>query len=390
MAFRLNMIPVRGRMARGLTRCLFATLLLAGCKTPGADTTGSEHPLTSGVWRGDVTTPGADSFGALFHVTDSDTGPRIRLESLFIQQEFTDVAVSPESLRFSWPLERPRECLLLPTQSRRWEGECRGDGTDPIGLLLIPPTDPHAPIGLARAAYESDIPWIEESVGTLHILVQTGGSAAGHVARLRDSAVEAFDNAFALLDETPPAEPFWTVYVDSRADMQRLVGRPVGGWADPTSRAAANVVTADGRSPDRHEMMHVATGVAWGVPARPWAWISEGLGTYAPGECADAGIQPLAAALLETGEAVPLSRLIHHFFEVGEVGAYLQSASVVGYIREMFGIAALRAIWREGPAAIPVVTGKDLLALELDWRDFVSRFPAATAALEVVNDRGCF
>jgi hypothetical protein len=364
-------------------------LLLNGCRTPGADTMGSEHPLAPGAWRGDVLAPGAAPFGALFHVTDSDTGPRIRLESLFIQQEFTDVTVAPESLRFSLPLSSPRECLLLRTKSRRWEGECRGDGLDAIGLLLIPPTDPHAPIGLARAAYQSDIPWIEESAGNLHILVQSGGRAAGHVARLRDSAIAAFDNAFALLGETPADEPFWMVYVDSRADMQRLVRRPVGGWADPTARAAANVVAADGRSPDRHEMMHVATGVAWGVPAEPWAWISEGLGTYAPGECAGAGIQPLAAALVETGAAAPLNRLIRHFFEVDEVRAYLQSASVVGYIREVFGTGALRAIWQEGPAAIPVVTGRDIDALELDWLDFVSRFPPAIAALEDVNERGC-
>jgi hypothetical protein len=377
-------------MACGRALCLLVALLLAGCKAPGPDTTNSEQPLAPGAWRGDVTFPGADPFGALFHVTDSDAGLRIRLESLFIQQEFKGVAVSSESVSFSWPLESPRECLLRPTRSRRWEGECRGDGIDPIGFVLVPPTNPHAPIGLARAAYESQIPWVEESVGELRILVQSGGLAAGHVARLRDSAVVAFEHAFALLAETPTAEPFWMVYVDSRADMQRLVGRPVGGWADPTARAAANVVTADGRSPDRHEMMHVATGVAWGVPAGPWAWISEGLATYASGECGDAGIQSLAAALVHTGAAVPLNRLIHHFFELDEVGAYLQSASVVGYIREVFGTSALRAIWQEGPAAVPVVTGKDIAALERDWRAFVSRFPAATTALEAVHERGCY
>jgi hypothetical protein len=363
-------------------------VLLAGCDTPGADTAGAEHPLAPGAWRGDVVAPGAAPFGALFHVTDSDTGSRIRVESLFIQQEFTGVAVLPEALRFSWPLESTWECLLLPTQ-RNWVGECRGGGPDPIALLLIPPTDRHAPIGLARAAYESDIPWIEESVGNLHILVQAGGRAAVHVARLRDSAIAAFDNAFALLDEAPADEPFWVVYVDSRADMQRLVRRPVGGWADPTARAAANVVAADGRSPDHHEMMHVATGAAWGVPAEPWAWISEGLGTYAPGECAGAGIQPLAAALVETDAAVPLYRLIRHFHEVDEVGAYLQSASVVGYIREVFGTGALRTIWQEGPAAIPVVTGTDMDALERDWLDYVSRFTPAIAALKAVHETGC-
>jgi hypothetical protein len=219
--------------------------------------------------------------------------------------------------------------------------------------------------------------------------VQAGGAAATHAPALRESAVAAFDSAFALLEETPPDVPFWILYIDSRAEMRQLVGWPAGGWADGVARTAANTVTGDGRTPDRHEVMHVAATVAWGIPAAPWEWINEGLATYAPGECAGAGIHSLASALIEGGSAGPLHRLIHDFRQQDEITAYLQGASVVGYIREVFGIGVLRSIWQEGPTVLPVVTGMDLDALERDWRAFVSQFPAASGPLETVRTRGC-
>jgi hypothetical protein len=363
------------------------TLVVAGCAD--TDAVPADPPMEAGVWRGDVAPSGGSPFGALFHVVGSDGGVTIRLESQFIQQSFTRVVAEHDTLRFSWPMTTPRECLLLRRQDDGWQGACHGADVDPIGLLLVPPGRYDVPTGLARAAYESDIPWLEERAGPLRVLVQAGGAAAGHVTRLRDGAVMAFDSAFALLEETPPDVPFWIVYVDSRVELRQLVGWPAGGWADGVARAVVNTVTADGRAPDRHEFMHVAATVAWGVPPTPWAWIHEGLATYAAGECAGAGIHHLAAALAQSGSAAPLHRLIHQFRELDEVGAYLQSASVIGYVRETFGIAAVRSVWQEGPDALPVVTAMDLAALERDWRDFVSGFPAASDALASVHARGC-
>jgi hypothetical protein len=384
-------LPNYRRTFRRLAGCSFALmpLLLPGCTRPGPDGEPAAHALSSGVWSGDVAAAGDVPFGALFHVVESAAGPTIRLESHHIQQPFTGVAVTHDTLRLTWPMRTPRDCLLLLRDDGTWQGNCRADGADPIGLLLVPSARADTPTGLARAAYESEIPWIEERAGRLHVRVQADGAAATRTASLRERAIAAFDGAFALLEATPPDLPFWVFYVDSRLEMRRLIGRPAGGFADGIARAAANTVTADGRAPDRHEIMHVAAVVAWGVPAAPWAWINEGLATYAPGECAGAGIHSLAAALVEVGEAVPLDHLIHDFWNVDEVGAYLQSASLVGYIRETFGIGAVRKIWQEGPTALPAATGREIALLEGDWLAFVSGHSAAPAALEAVHARGC-
>jgi hypothetical protein len=374
----------------GLVRgsILMLALLLFGCAA-GHEPAPSENSLQAGVWSGDVAPADGAPFGALFHVMESDAGLTIRLESQFIQQTFTGVAVTSDSLTFVWPMASPRRCLLRLGGDHNWRGSCLGDGTDPIGLLLVPPARPEMPTGLARAAYESDISWIEGQVGRLSVLVQADGNAAAHEAQLRESAVAAFNSAFALLEETPPDIPFWILYINSRADMRRLVGWPAGGWADGVARTAANTVTERGQTPDRHEIMHVAATVAWGVPASPWAWINEGLATYAPGECAGTDIHSLAAALIETDTSVSLVELINHFREIDEVSAYLQSASVVGYVRDVAGITAVRSIWKEGPSAIPKATGLDIATFEHEWRNYVSRFSAATDELEHVRTHGC-
>jgi len=381
-----------GRLARRWTGCrllVVLLLLLPGCTRVGDESAESPQPLTAGVWRGDVSPTGGAPFGAEFHVAASDAGVTIRMESQYVRPTFADVVATRDSLRFTWPMKTPRRCLLLPRSDGGWEGACRAGGSDPIGLLLVPPDADATPTGVARAAYETDIAWIEERVGRLRVLVQEGGAAAAHVERVRESASAAFDHAFRLLEETPPEVPFWIFYVDSRADMRRIVGRPAGGLADGVARTAVNTVTSDGRAPDRHEVMHVAATVAWGAPAAPWAWINEGLATYAPGECAGADVHSLAAALVETGEAVPLHRLIHGFWEGDEVSAYLQAASVVGYIREVYGIGAVRAIWQDGPAGFPAAAGDAVAGLEREWLAFVSRLQPATAALEAVRRGGC-
>jgi hypothetical protein len=270
---------VVGRRLTGCSRLLLLLFLLPGCVRAGSDAAGSAPPLHPGVWRGDVAPSGSAPFGALFHVGESDAGLTIRLESQFVRQAFTDIEAAPDSLRFTWPMETRRHCLLQRRDGHGCGATCHGDGTDPIALLMVPPA--------------------------------------------------------------------------------------------------------------RHEVMHVAATVAWGIPAAPWEWINEGLATYAPGECAGAGIHSLASALVESGSADPLHRLIDEFRRLDEVNAYLQSASVVGYIREVFGIEALRSIWQDGPAVLPVVTGMDLDDLERVWRAFVAQSPAASRALETVHTRGC-
>jgi hypothetical protein len=196
------------------------------------------------------------------------------------------------------------------------------DDPDPIALLMVPPARHDIPTGLARAAVGSDISWMGEPVGRVRILVQAGGAAAAHAPALRESAVVAFDSAFALLEAS---------HAPLRTPSQTMVARPTATKSctlQPSSR---------GESPWRR-----GSGSTKGWPrmhragARAWA-----------------------------------------------------SMPVVGYIREVFRIEALRSIWKDGPAVLPVVTGMDLDALERAWRAFVSQAPAASRALETVHTRGC-
>lgn len=387
-----NICEKQGDVYRHPMRCSYSLLLLfllLGCIRSGSDSTAPELPLYSGVWLGDVTPSGGAPFGARFYIGELDTGLTIRLESQYINQAFTNIETSHDTIRFTWPMDTPRNCLLELRSDHSWEGTCQGDGTGTIDLLLVPPSNGDTPTGLARAAVESEISWMEEQVGRLRILVQAGGNAAAHAPALYESAVSAFENAFELLEETPPSVTIWILYVDSHAEMRQLAGWPAGGWADGVARSAANSVTKDGRSPDHHEVMHVAATVAWGIPASPWEWVNEGLATYAPGECAGVGIHYLASSLIDNGSAEPLNKLMHEFRQLNEANAYLQSASVVGFIHEVFGIEALRSIWKNGPDVLPDVTGMDLDALENSWREFVSKVPTASKALKTVNDQGC-
>jgi hypothetical protein len=355
--------------------------LLAACA-------GRPDALVPGTWRGDFTPADGIPVGALFHLSRSGSTLGLELESQYVRQRFTDVRLHGDTLAFTWPGQRTRVCTLLPASAGFLAGSCEGEGLQPIRLLLLPPGSDDVPTGLARAALDSGIAWAEERDGTVRVLIEEG-SLLELRETLRASAASAFRDAFALLGAAPPRVPFWFFYVDSRSTMARLVHWPAGGRADGVARTAAHTVTPAGRSPDRHEIMHVAAVAAWGIPADPWQWINEGLATWAQGECAGYGIHTLAAALAARDEAAPLRRLVYEFREVDEVAAYLQGGSFTGWVLQHFGADALRTMWQHGFDALPAALGMSAEEAERSWRQFLTHIDHGTADLTVVRQRGC-
>ncbi|HEX7240044.1 MAG TPA: hypothetical protein VF263_07245 [Longimicrobiaceae bacterium] len=258
---------------------------------------------------------------------------------------------------------------------------CRapGRGADPAA---------HPPGAVRDALADPGRRWVSADTPHFHLHAPRGSHAAPRLRRLGAEAERARSAGLALLGarDGPRME---LVFVDGRAEMARYVGRPVGGMGIVEQDAAFFVHDPAHGAALRHEVMHVLSWRIWGP-----AWdrvLSEGVATYAAGHCRGHGFHDLAAALRRDGKWVSLEELDERFGGVDDLASYLLGASLVGYVRERWGMAAVRGLWTRGLGRSGEVVGMDREALEAGWKRHLDReaSPVPAGWEAAVRARGC-
>ncbi|HEX7239895.1 MAG TPA: hypothetical protein VF263_06490 [Longimicrobiaceae bacterium] len=238
--------------------------------------------------------------------------------------------------------------------------------------------------------------WRTVTTPSFRLHVRAGSASDRRISALGDSAEAARRTVLRRLAIADAAQsaPVDLVFADTRAEMARLVGRPTAGVVPRHSRAAFLLAGAAYRPLFRHELTHVYTLDAWGEPGPGGAWLSEGLATLVAGPCAGAGVDARTADLARRGALVPLTRLVHGFASLPEPVAYVQAASVLGFLlRTEAGLDTVRALWRGtaagGPRAPAHPLGPDGARLERAWRAHLDRVhPVPADTLEILRS-GC-
>ncbi|HEX6790026.1 MAG TPA: hypothetical protein VF247_01835 [Candidatus Krumholzibacteria bacterium] len=246
------------------------------------------------------------------------------------------------------------------------------------------------PQGLARSALDnSQFEWIRRDTEHLRIYFPAGSYPAAHQQDLVARAEAARRDNLALLGEEAFEPVIDVFFIESRAQMQALVGVPVTGFAERDARAVFLVTNPDWRAFERHEIMHVLAHHAWG-PASG-AWVEEGLAQFADGRCGEYTVDDIVHALAEQRGYVPMDTLVARFRQLDDLTAYLEAASMVGFLYETHGRAAAQAVWQRGADAIPGLTGETPPAFAESWWRWVKAKakPVPADRLEIIRDKGC-
>ena len=171
-------------------------------------------------------------------------------------------------------------------------------------------------------------------------------------------------------------------FVENGDEMRALVGQRAGGWTYPAANAVVTVVQESDGPALRHEFAHLYSHRLWGAPAS--RWLSEGVAMYAVGHCAGLRLHRWAAALAMNGELVPF-RMLERRFDFSQAAPHLQAGSFVTFVRERYGLTALRTLWTGGLAAAERATGASPAALEAAWRAEVRGYAGPASA--AINPR---
>jgi hypothetical protein len=202
---------------------------------------------------------------------------------------------------------------------------------------------------------------VTETVGVrLHYL--TGSAAERDLALLLDESLAAYEAVTSWLGE---AAELVDIYL-----LDRVIGQ--GGYASAqwvaisyADRAYAPIELG---TVLRHELVHRLDG-AIGCTRAP-SLLREGLAVYlAEGHYRPEPLHPKAAALLDTPHYIPLDTLVVDFYVHQHEVAYLEAASVVGYIVEALGWESLvelcgATLEAEGDDATRWQIGLDALGID--------------------------
>ena len=216
--------------------------------------------------------------------------------------------------------------------------------------------------------------------------------ATHRVGQLADSVEGARQFALALLGEPDVADepPIEIVFVETRADMQRLAGQAAGGSAFPGELTVVMVAGADFRPFFRHELTHAYAAHRWGN-RQSGAWLDEGLAALATGSCQGHSVDAVAAGYVASGESPSLEALTGDFYAIPELPGYLTAASLASFLKAREGTAALRSIWKgeRTGADRQHPLGHDTERLWSEWRRQLSAVvPAKLDSVRLRRD-GC-
>jgi hypothetical protein len=118
--------------------------------------------------------------------------------------------------------------------------------------------------------------------------------------------------------------------------------------------------------------------------------MSEALATYAGGPCSGHSIDEIVAYVDLQSELIPLDSLALKFRTYNDLIAYLQAGSLLGYIRETYGLAKVRALWNEGFEQFETILDKSPSAVDAEWRKHLkASYPEPKVDWIALKKTGC-
>ena len=352
------------------------------------------NALPLGEWRGDLSYPGLRAIGVRFVIEESDdaiVGRMIAAENMgFAGGPLENLTVDGDSVAFRWSLNGdPYDCALRVQPDQTVFGPCTSPMEPTIGIRMVPP-GVDEPTGLARAMLSmSSVRWVDVERGATRIRVASDQRARVDSAAVSDVIARARELNVQLVGDSALTTPLDVFLLESREQMRGIVGRPSGGTADPMAGTVLITSLGTWSNALTHEVTHALTFIGWGPPHDGAGWLREGLATWIAGECRGNAVHDLARDLRRRDELLPLRVLVDDFQSQDDLIAYLESASVIGYMINRYGVDAFRGVWGEGESGLRGVD-LDVATLERDWLRFLdSREEPQPIDWTALREGGC-
>lgn len=197
--------------------------------------------------------------------------------------------------------------------------------------------------------------------------------AAGHLTALKNELDIAMGRIKDVTGINNYASGLNLLAVDSEDQMKEITGLHVKGMAIIGHDMVVFVYNDKIRPQFKHEIGHYITHDEWGEPA--YRLLDEGFATFTDNQCFyDNPIYSINAYMLKNNKLLAFDALVNNFdaeTAKSDVVTYLQSAGIVKYLYEKYGIAKFKQLWTEGFTKFETIYGFSTKQLEKDWLAYV-------------------
>jgi hypothetical protein len=180
-----------------------------------------------------------------------------------------------------------------------------------------------------------------------------------------------------VLDITEYNNGIYLLAVDSKEEMQKVMGYKIKGGAAQGHDLVFFVYNSLIRPQFKHEIFHLISFETWGQTQ--YRLLDEGGATYTDNFCFyDNPMYSINAWYVNEKMLFPLRTLIDDFdacTKKSDVIAYIQSAGIFKYLYEKYGIAKMKLLWVKGFEEFTSIYGFPISQLESDWLAFIKRIP---------------
>lgn len=157
----------------------------------------------------------------------------------------------------------------------------------------------------------------------------------------------------AILQESEFNDSIDIILVRNRNDMITHVGAPISGLTftnvDEFVKQKLIVCIGGDKNPFKHELMHMVSECKWGTPDdyQRFKWLQEGLATYADSkaECDNYSFEEKYIYFIQNEKLINGDSLVNEFDTQYPKVAYNQSAYIVKFLIDNYGIDCLKKLW---------------------------------------------
>lgn len=228
--------------------------------------------------------------------------------------------------------------------------------------------------------------WINDSTAHFRLRAQGGVRSAADLPAIGRRLEQTQGELLHLLHEDSP-QHLQLFFLKDRETLTAYTAFPANGYTDTDKGIIYFVDKEPFHLAFRHEMMHALSWRLWGPPHG--YWLSEGIAVFASGGCGGYPLHTLAREIQREGKLVPFENLTDTF-DFKAIEPSVQGASMVQYIYDTYGVAALKRIWKEGWQSTQRATGISPDELQRGWLSCISQ-PQYRRAVDwsVIHASGC-
>lgn len=227
--------------------------------------------------------------------------------------------------------------------------------------------------------------------------------AQGFAYEKRDSLVDECIKAIAqnvmLIEIEEFTTPYKIKFYPSKAAMKKETNYGVSGHADFWNKRVCLVATNDQKTieeeniispPIKHELMHMIAMEQWQYPAESSLWMNEGLATYAANNCNGLTVDRVYRYLLAQDMLIPIDSIVDKFYDNDEMIAYHQSAYIVQYLIDNYGIEKFAKLWQQGFTGFESIYNVRFNELELKMNEeLIAQYPETPEIDWEIFKEGC-